>query len=351
MSVGFAAAPPRAISRWPLSALIFAAVLSILTWLGVEVLITARLHPRLYEMLIAARTVQAASRAVVAEKLARGLMQPKTIDPNRTGLIGSEITAITTTVGDLGSKRTVTNPDFAAALVRMIDTLRLPRGTPVVLVVSGSFVGADVAALAAVEALGLRPILVASLGASMFGATDPEFNLLDMLGMLQRDGVLQTRVKVAVLGGEQGVAGGMDPKAITLLRDSAAREDVPLVDQGSLPELVDHLLSHIETTGSKIGLVINVGGAIVALGSCPESYIFPPGLSARPTPCTKGTPGLVMRLSYSGIPALHVINLRRLAIEMGIPFDPIPLPQPGFNRAVYGFNSSIKNETKEGDIK
>src|SRR5258708_11333256 len=116
-------------------------------------------------MLNAARAMEAASRVLVAERQMQRLMQGREIDPNRTGMIGSEFTTITTTLGDLASKRTATNPDFAAALVRRLATLDLPRGTPVVIVLSRSFVGGNIAAIATAEALGLRPILVASLSA------------------------------------------------------------------------------------------------------------------------------------------------------------------------------------------
>jgi hypothetical protein len=43
-----------------------------------------------------------------------------------------------------------------------------------------------------------------------------------------------------------------------------------------------------------------------------------------------------MRLAADGLPVLHIINMRRLALEWGLPFDPTPLPIPGNNRAVYG---------------
>ena len=88
--------------------------------------------------------------------------------------------------------------------------------------------------------------------------------------------------------------------------------------------------------GVRPGAVVNVGGALVGLGSCRESYELAPGLSKRPLPCTTGTPGLAMRLSADGVPLLHVLNMRRLAVELGLPFDPVPLPTPGNNRAIYG---------------
>ena len=51
---------------------------------------------------------------------------------------------------------------------------------------------------------------------------------------------------------------------------------------------------------------------------------------------TDGTPGLVMRLAKDGLPVLQVLNIRRLAVEWGLPFDPVPLPMPGNNKAIYG---------------
>ena len=74
---------------------------------------------------------------------------------------------------------------------------------------------------------------------------------------------------------------------------------------------------------------------MISLGTCLESYELPPGVS-RPTSCTNGVPGLASRLAERGAPVLNIINFRRYAAENGLPFDPVPLPSPGDNRAVYG---------------
>src|SRR5260370_17470658 len=153
-------ATPRwcARSRIPPAWLAAAAILSVTLWLGAEFATRHPVHPVYAEMLNAARAMEAASRVLVAERQMRGLMQGREIDPNRTGMIGSEYTAITTTLGDLAAKRTTTNPDFAAALVRVVVTLDLPRGMPVVIIVSGSFVGRNIAAITPPEPLGLPPL-------------------------------------------------------------------------------------------------------------------------------------------------------------------------------------------------
>jgi poly-gamma-glutamate system protein len=329
---------PRVQSRLKPTWLALAAAVSIALWFVFEQALQRPIHPQFAEMLMAARSMQAASRVLWMEKDARGLTPSAQADPNRTGMIGQEYTPITTTIGELPAKRTATNPDFAAALVRQIASLGLARGTPVVIVVSGSFVGGDVAAITATETLGLRPIVIASLSASMWGANEPEFNLIDMLAALREHNVIRTRAVVAVLGGGGAIGGSMDPDGVAALRRSAARDGVPIIEVRPVVALIDALLARIKAAaGDKgPGAVINAGGALIGLGSCQESYEWPPGLTRRAPPCSDGTPGLAMRLAADGLPVLHIINMRRLALEWGLPFDPTPLPIPGNNRAVYG---------------
>jgi poly-gamma-glutamate system protein len=329
---------PRVQARVRPMWLALAAAVSIALWLVLEQALQRPIHPQFAEMLMAARSMQAASRVLWMEKDARGLTPSAQTDPNRTGMIGQEYTPITTTIGELPAKRTATNPDFAAALVRQIASLALARGTPVVIVVSGSFVGGDIAAITATETLGLRPIVIASLSASMWGANEPEFNLTDMLSTLRERNVIRTRAVAAVLGGGGAIGGSMDADGVAALRRSAARDGVPIVEARPVAAVIDALLTRINATAgnARPGAVINVGGALIGLGSCRESHEWPPGLTRRAPPCSDGTPGLAMRLAADGLPVLHIINMRRLALEWGLPFDPTPLPIPGNNTAIYG---------------
>jgi poly-gamma-glutamate system protein len=328
---------PRVQARLKVTWLALAAAASIALWLALEQALQRPIHPQFAEMLMAARSMQAASRVLWLEKEMRGLTPSMQVDPNRTGMIGQEYTPITTTIGELPAKRTATNPDFAAALLRQIASLQLARGTPVVIVVSGSFVGGDVAAITATETLGLRPIVVASLSASMWGANEPEFNLLDMLSTLRGHNVIRTRAIAAVLGGGGAIGGSVDADGVAALRRSAMRDGVPIVEARPVAAVIDALLARVNAAaGDTPGVVINVGGALIGLGSCRESYEWPPGLTRRAPPCSDGTPGLAMRFAADGLPVLHIINMRRLALEWGLPFDPTPLPIPGNNRAIYG---------------
>src|SRR5260370_10381355 len=318
-------ATPRwcARSRIPPAWLAAAAILSVTLWLGAEFATRHPVHPRHAEMLNAARAMEAASRVLVAERQMRGLMQGREIDPNRTGMIGSEYTAITTSRGGLAAKRTTTNPDFAAALVRVVVTLDLPRGMPVVIIVSGSFVGGNVAAITAAEALGLRPVVIASLSASMWGATDLEFNWLDIAAVLPARGVIHARIAAAVLGGHGAVGGGMDVASVAAVRASAARDEVPLIEARPLAALIDALLGRVNASiadaaggETRAGAGINVGGALIGRGSCRAASELPPGLATRLPSSTVCTPGLAMRLAQARETPLHGLNIPRLAGEL-----------------------------------
>ncbi|NDA46918.1 MAG: poly-gamma-glutamate system protein [Alphaproteobacteria bacterium] len=319
-------------------------------WQITEHLVPRKIAPQISEMIVAARTMQSAMSVLRAEKQARGLLQPIDIDINQTGMIGAEFTGITTTLGELPAKRTATNPDLAALIVKLLTQLSLPAGAPVVVVISGSFVGADVATLAALEVLDLRPILIASLSASMWGANDPNFNLLDILSLLRQRGIIKTKPFAAVIGGEGAIGAGMDKAGLAALHASAERENISLVDARPVSVMIDQLMAKVLQAlpqGQKPAAVINVGGALIGLGTCRESYEMPPGLLPTPV-CHDGTPGLVFRLAEQGIPMLNVLNMRRLAIEYGLPFDPVPLPVPGNNMAIYG---QIRESPNEADAR
>lgn len=319
---------PQVRSPVQLGALLIAAAAAVVLWLAVEFLWLPRVSGLPASVVMAAERMEDAHRVLWSTKAERNLLPPEGADPNRTGMIGPEFTVLTTSLGSLPAKRTTTVPDFAAALALQIRKLGLDPGTPVVVVVSGSLVGGDVAALAAVEALDLRPVLVSSVSASMWGATDPEFTWLDIESTLRQAGVIEAKTLAAVIGGTGGTGREMNSAGISAIRAAAERTGVGLVEAESLSGVIDSLLQEIGRAleGTEPGLVINVGGAVVGLGTCRESYEMVPGLSRRPPDCTSGIPGIAFRLAEEGVPILHVLNIRRLAIEWGLPFDPQPLP-------------------------
>jgi poly-gamma-glutamate system protein len=107
-------------------------------------------------------------------------IQDRENDPDATGLIGQEHTLTTTDRGVLEAKLTSVNPNFAAVFVEYFHRLKLRPGDAVAMSLTGSFPALNIAALTAAETMGLRPLVISSVGASMWGANDPEFTGLDM---------------------------------------------------------------------------------------------------------------------------------------------------------------------------
>lgn len=330
---------PRRTSPVPTWILLTLSLLVTLSWWTFERVSTSAVHPRHAEMVRAARTMRDGMAAIHASKQARGILADADVDPNATGLIGPEWSPLVTTYGDLVAKRTATNPDLAASLVAELTRLGADAGDTIVVVMSGSLVGANVAILSAAHALDYRVLAVSSLGASMWGATDPDFTWLDMEATLRQAGVLDVTSRLAVLGGDMALGGGIPEPGVAALRASARRHDVPLWEPTSLEELTDRVFAHVARRTDDLADVrafVNVGGSMLSLGLCREAASYPVGMSSRSLPCRDGTPGLMTVLSRRDVPVLHVLNLDELAIRYGLPLDPRPLPNPGENPRVYG---------------
>jgi poly-gamma-glutamate system protein len=82
--------------------------------------------------------------------------------------------------------------------------------------------------------------------------------------------------------------------------------------------------------------VINVGGSVLGIGTCLDAYGIPSGIITRKLPCDRGVTGLVHDFAARNVPVLHLLYVKRLALDWGLPYDPKPLPDVGENKRVYG---------------
>jgi len=299
----------------------------------------------LYEQMLSAATImEAASELLLAEKQARGIWPGPEIDPNATGMVGHEYTTMTTTAATLENKRAPTSTDFAAALVRFLAENGIGRGDKVLLVMSGSFLGADIASIAALEALEADFVLVPSLGASQWGTNDPTFNLLDILALLREHGIIRAAPLAGVIGGNGAIGTNMDrlgddPGVLDTLRASFAEHDVPLIETRPLNDIVSKLAGLIDEEiggAEKIEFILKAGSSAISTGADPDRCEFPTGLQERPPMCAGGVPGLLHVVGSDDLRFLNLLNMRQLTEAWGVAYDPIPLPTPGENRLVYG---------------
>ena len=79
-----------------------------------------------------------------------------------------------------------------------------------------------------------------------------------------------------------------------------------------------------------VACFVNIGGASPNSGVTSRTLDFPQGLVLDPPPAPESADrGLVYEYAVRGIPVINLLNVRRLAQENGLPYDPVPLPRPG----------------------
>ncbi|HSK68321.1 MAG TPA: poly-gamma-glutamate system protein [Candidatus Limnocylindria bacterium] len=281
-----------------------------------------------YDAALEASGKAALAQRVVLEALEERGLGPVPEDLNGTGLIGLDWTVLTTSLGQLEAKRTSLNPDFAALLVRLYTEAGLASGDAVAIGASGSFPALTVASLAAADALGLRARVIASVGASMYGATRPEMSIADILLLLQEKAVLEFSLLAVSPGGDADRGGGgiVEGGRAAILQE-AESAGVPVILEDTLGASVARRLA---LYGDDVRLFVNVGGASPNMGETADSLRLPPGLlTSVPTLPDGPDRGLLYEYAARGVPVIHLLNIRALAAQYGLPFDPVPLPRPG----------------------
>ncbi len=283
------------------------------------------------EMADASRLMTSAGLAIKDCRLSRSIPIDAAADPNGTGLVGLETSSITTSAGRLEAKRTTMNPNFAALAVFLLRQAGTRRGDAVAVGASSSFPALVIATLAAAKSMGLRPVVISSLGASEWGANIPEFNWADMEDCLRAAGILDVRPAARAVGGDGDVGRDMSPEGRALL-DSRIRESgVPFIEEPDLERNVaSRMKIYREGAGTRpIKAFVNIGGSWANMGTNAEVLKLRPGLSDDVFVPPPGERGVIQAMAAEKIPVIHLLNVRGLCERYGLPWDPRPLPRPG----------------------
>lgn len=290
-------------------------------------------HENYQKQVEAAILMKNSMEKIKKSRLEKNIAIKEELDPNRTGIIGDEITTITTTNGNLAAKRTATNPDFAALMVRYFKKINLKKGDVIAVGASGSFPSLIIATLSAAEVMELKPLLIYSFGASMYGANIPNFTFWHMLNDLEE--LLPYQPIAVSLGGENDQANYMlfEKSKPTLIK-LAKKTNLPFIYEEQLAKSIESRMElYQKQAGDKeIKTFVNIGGASANFGSVVNASLsFPNGLVLNPpkTIPTSESRGLIYEYSARGLPIIHLLNIRDLALKNGIAIDPKPLPKAG----------------------
>lgn len=252
-------------------------------------------------------------------------------DINRTGLIGTRLSPITTSLGNLEAKRTTTNPNFAGLLVYLLKEADVEEGGTIAIGASGSFPALIVAVLSASKAMDLNPLIITSLGASQWGANLPDFHWLRMHDCLWNNGVF-SYIPVAVsLGGEQDRGGDLEDEGRSLLMNAMEESGIPVVDERGLEPTVEAKM-RLYTGAAKeqpIRAFVNIGGSWSNLGTDREVLNLKPGLVRFHRIPSQENRGVLFEMGARDVPVIHLLFIRGLVERYGLAWDPVPLPSAG----------------------
>ena len=285
-----------------------------------------------YDMKVNAATQMEKSMVMLKNiRMEKGVFVDSENDPNETGLVGTQFSLITTDEGDLDAKLTTLDPNFSAAMVELLTRAGLTSGDTIAVMLTGSMPGANIAVLIACDALGIHPIVITSIGASQWGANDPDMTWLDMEKLLFDEGLISIRSIAASIGGRNDQGRLLSPKGRELIRNNIAEHGLPLITGDGLKDNIQKRMDHFGYRNYKS--VVNVGGGVASLGTSFNLRLLPPGIVYRKDieaiSRGGGIDGVVVKFIKRNIPLIHILNIQNLTEELGMAFAPIPLPEIG----------------------
>lgn len=312
-------------------------VILVLFALSILFLVLAKSFPsregdKLKGEMIRASEIMAEAVDVIREcRGEKGPILDKNIDLNQTGLIGLEFSRITTSIGSLEAKRTTTNPNFAALIVFLLKEAKIERGDTIAVGASSSFPSLIVAVLSAAKAMNLKSIVINSLGASQWGANNPDFHWLDMQNCLLIAGIFDAKPIGLSLGGARDDGADMSSEGRSFLITEIRESGFFFLHEPGLKRNVEaRIRLYEEKAGeSKIKVFINIGGSWANMGEDSKILKLKPGLvKIKQFPALERR-GVLYDMAARKIPVIHLLYIKGLVVRYGLSWDPIPLPQPG----------------------
>jgi poly-gamma-glutamate system protein len=319
---------PPGVSR---SALALIAAVAIFALVVVESF-PVQTRQRFYEEKIAAaRKAREAMAVIKDERVRRGIVIDKEVDPAGTGMIGSALTAVTSNTGYLDAKRASANPNFAAVIVDMLKRAGVDRGDLVAVGLSGSFPALNVATFAAIHVLELHAIPITGVSSSEWGANDPDLLWVDMERILVEKRVFNLRSIAASRGGIDDRGFGMSKEGRALLEAGIARNGLFLIDPKSLTDSIEQRMQVYEerAAGRPIKAYVNVGGSTASVGTHVGKKQFVPGLNLDLPRGSGLVDSVMVRFASRDVPVLHVTQVKELAKKYGLSQEPDAIPRIG----------------------
>lgn len=250
----------------------------------------------------------------------RGLKDKLGIDYSNhaSGMLGPELTGITTTLGSKESKSTIVNPNFAAVVYKYVSMLKLEEGDKIALNLSSSFPALNIETIIVLESLGYEPVIISSLGSSTYGATDINLTYLDMEDYLYNIGIIKHKSMIYTLGGDYDIGSNMNREDIKKINDRLSKKNYTLYSQ----EDYDTNLEYRMNLYKECKALVNVGGNRMSQTDADIGYFDKYGYLSSSKVYNYDNQGLIGRFLSEKKDVIHLLNVKNIAIDNNMPIDP-----------------------------
>jgi len=153
------------------------------------------------------------------------------------------------------------------------------------------------------------------------------------LDSLNEKNIIPYKLLAISMGGYLDQAEGMFyPDSQDTIKKIVQDSGTLVIDADSIEEniLQRMQLYRAASNGKPIKAFVNIGGATPNYGDTNASITYPNGLVINgPKIPDHPERGLIFEYQNLGIPIIHLLNIRDLAVKNGLPIDPTPLPEIG----------------------
>jgi len=290
------------------------------------------MHDDYEQMIELSGRVNQAFEMIKEEKVSRGIVLN-----DETGMLGAEYTGITTTLGSLEAKATTLNPNFSSVIYNYLDELNLNRGDDIAVNLSSSFPSLNIQVIMTLEKMGYEPVIISSVGASTYGATDPEFTYIDMEYMLYQNEIIHHKSLLVSPGGDDDLGLNMDPLALESIFERLEGYGYRTYTE---PEYEKNLNERLMIYKDCKAL-INVGGNYMSFTGNDIGYESSYGVIRATSSYNYDEKGLIGAFLNNDKDVIHLLNIKGIALDNNLPIDPKGKIEIGSNGQFYEAKYSL----------
>ncbi|WP_246838924.1 poly-gamma-glutamate system protein [Leptospira yasudae] len=265
--------------------------------------------------------------------LSQNLAIDPNLDPSGSGLIGPELSPVTSSAGKLSAKQASVHPDFAAWFVEQFRNANLKKGDTIAVGMSGSFPALNISFWIAADAMGLKVVSIASVSSSQYGANRIGFLWPDLENELyQKNRIFQKSIYMST-GGISDLGIGIGKEGRDEILSSIRRNGYSYLSSDSFEDSLRKRMEVYEKSNPV--LYVNIGGGTVSSGTSLGKKKIPKGIVVNEEDVSELPDSVLKFFLERKIPVLHVSGIEKIASQSKMKYERGSIPQPGTSDLIF----------------